>query len=149
MNFKVYSVEDAKLAVLNTNPRSLYIRVLGSVPTSGWTDPSLSEYIYVQPPPDGIWDFDFTAQPPEGIVLQAFMRIIVEHTWHGDVDALKGVRIHASTNQKVELLAAGAPAMHSLDLRGGGDALPWKRATMVGGGHPSPFIGGGDHPFPF
>jgi hypothetical protein len=135
MDFKVYSVEDVKLSVVNTKPRALYIRARGLVPTSGWTNPSLSEYIYIQPPPDGIWDFDFTAQPPEGIVLEVFTRIIVEHIWHGDVDALKGVRIHASTNQKVELLA-GAPTMQFLDLRGGGDALPWIRAPKTSGESP-------------
>jgi len=141
--FKVYSVEDVALAVMNTTPKSVYIRASGFVPTSGWSDQKLSEYIYIQPPPDGIWDFDFTARPPEGLVLQVFIRIYVEHTWHGDIEAIKGVRIHSSTNQKVALLA-GAPTLQF--FRGGGDALPWKRKPTVSTAAEAV---GGDHPFPF
>lgn len=127
MDYKVYSVEKIEeLSVTNTKPGALYIKVKGIVPTGGWTNASLIEYTYVQPPTDGIWDFDFKAQSPEGrIVTQGFTHIRVEQTWHGKLDVIKGVRIHSSTNQK-EMLLVDAPTVMFLDLRGGGG----RRASM-------------------
>lgn len=105
------------------------------MPTTGWRNPSLSEYVYIVPPKDGIIDFDFLAEPPTGIVLQVLTPIVAEYVWRGDFQDVDGVRIHASTNEKVALRLKDAPLLVGADLgtdhlllramRGGGDALPW------------------------
>jgi hypothetical protein len=66
-------------------------------------DGQLEARVYIQPPPDGIWDFDFTAEAPTGIVLQVFTRIPAELKWNTTAE-LKGVRVHASNNNLVVML---------------------------------------------
>jgi hypothetical protein len=66
----------------------------------------LDQYIYIQAPPDGIMDFDFTGKPPAGIagqiVLPVHAHIVLpKPSW------LKGVRVHAKDNSiEAKLLEA-------------------------------------------
>lgn len=66
--------------------------------STGWTDPQLIPYIYIQPPPDGIYDFDFVAKPPSGISQPVLTDIRASHIVFPFPDDLKGVRVHASNN---------------------------------------------------
>jgi len=101
---KAYDVKDVKLSILKTSPPKLSIVAQGSVPSGGWSDPHLIPYLYIQAPPDGIYDFDFVATPPDGLATQAFEEIEVNHILESIADGLKGVRIHASQNAIVSLL---------------------------------------------
>jgi hypothetical protein len=103
MRWLVSSVEEVVIAVVKTNPPQLFVRAKGIVPTSGWTAPELSPYFYIMPPADGIWDFSFTAEAPSGIVLQVLTQIYAD-TLVPLPQWLKGVRIHASSNQVVKML---------------------------------------------
>jgi len=100
----VMSVKEIKLSILKSDPSKLGIYVIGIVPTSGWQNPELAEHIHVLPPADGIYDFDFIAESPQGPVLQVISPILVSHVWEGDVEKIKGVRIHYSGGEKVEML---------------------------------------------
>ncbi len=56
---KVLEVQTVKLSVLESLPRKLVILASGTVPTPGWKDAELIPHIYIQPPPNGIYGYDF------------------------------------------------------------------------------------------
>ena len=126
MQSRVYSVEEVKVEGLITipeNPPAISISAKGWVATSGWTAPSLSPWMYIAPPKDGILDLDFVATAPTGIVLQVFTRIATivampVPRW------VIGVRVHTSTN-RLEKLIEGATTPAAADLMGEGLPLPW------------------------
>lgn len=101
---QVLEVQNVELSILESNPPQLRIVASGTVSTSGWKDAELIPYVYVQAPPDGIYDYDFVAVPPDGIVPQVITPIEANYTLENIPDNLKGVRIHASTNSLVALL---------------------------------------------
>lgn len=75
-------------------PPNLVVRVKGEVPTAGWTEPYLIPRTYVNPPADGIWEYDFFLKPPEGIAAQVLTEVKANHTWKGVKEKLKGVRVY-------------------------------------------------------
>ncbi|HED35478.1 MAG TPA: hypothetical protein ENJ08_14880 [Gammaproteobacteria bacterium] len=115
---KVYDVKDVKLSLLKTSPPKLSIVAQGSVPSGGWSDPHLIPYIYIQAPPDGIYDFDFIATPPDGLATQAFADIEVSHTLESIDNGLKGIRVHASQNSIVSLLNNDSSSGKTICIKG-------------------------------
>lgn len=101
---KVLEVLEVSLAVLESFPPKLRIKASGTVPTGGWAHPRLDPYVYIQPPPNGIYDFDFVADPPEGPVTQAITPIEAVYTWENFPEEVKGVRVHASQSSRTALL---------------------------------------------
>lgn len=79
------------------NPSVLFITADGRVSSSGWTAPRLSPRFYIAPPADGIWDFDFYADAPTGIVLPVLLPVSAS-TFTEAPSWLKGVRVHAQNN---------------------------------------------------
>ena len=102
----VLSVIDVKLAADKTYPPKLIIGAQGTVGTPGWTNAKLVPFVYIQPPPDGIYDFNFVATPPTKAVPQVVTCIDVKHVLETIPKNLKGVRIHAQTNSQVAYLNA-------------------------------------------
>lgn len=101
---KVMEVTEVKLAVLESFPPKLQINVSGTVPTGGWSNPKLKPYIFIQPPPDGIYDFDFVADPPDGPATQVISPIHADYLWNSFPENVKGVRVHAAQNSKTAML---------------------------------------------
>lgn len=94
----IKSVERVILTKVDVVPPLLNISVLGTVNSTGWGSPRLSQLVYIKPPQDGIWEFQFMADRPEGIVNTVITPVFALHTipfpnW-------KGVRIISSTNSK-------------------------------------------------
>jgi hypothetical protein len=88
-------VDSVRCAINKSNPPQLVVTAYGNVPTGGWTGPTLEPRVYVAPPADGIWDYDFKATPPAGPATQVITPIEATHTWPDYSPAtLKGVRIH-------------------------------------------------------
>ncbi len=106
---KILEVTEIELAVLESFPPQLRIAAAGTVPTAGWSNPRLVPYIHIQPPPDGIHDFDFVADPPEGVTTQVISPINIVYIWKDFPERLRGVRIHASQNSKTALLDTAKP----------------------------------------
>lgn len=75
----------------------LEIAAVGEVTTTGWTHPRLEPVFYVTPPADGIWDFEFQADPPSGVVAPVIRPIGALYLGRAP-DWCKGVRVHAATN---------------------------------------------------
>lgn len=94
----VQEITEIQLALLKSSPVRLQITVFALLPSPGWSNPQLVPYTYVQAPPDGIYDFDFVATPPQAIVKQLITPIRMQT----EVPAagIKGVRIHAALNAK-------------------------------------------------
>lgn len=116
---KVLRVRSVELALLEkSEPPQLAITAQGTVPTPGWTAPELIPYVYIQQPPDGIYDFDFVAEPPGGITTQVLTPITVRHTVQSVPVGLKGVRIHASTNSQEALLGETGGGPGTICVRG-------------------------------
>lgn len=106
---KILEVTEIKLAVLESFPPQLSIRASGLASTPGWSNPELKPYVFIQAPPDGIYDFDFVAERPTGIVPQQVVPIEASLVMKTFPETLKGVRIHASNNSKTALLDSGTP----------------------------------------
>ena len=100
----VWAVTNVKLAAYKTYPPKLIIGVQGTVGTPGWTNAKLVPFIYIQPPPDGIYDFNFVATPPTKAVAQVVTDIEAKHVLKTIPKDLKGVRIHSQTNSQVAYL---------------------------------------------
>jgi hypothetical protein len=107
---KILEITSVKLAVLESFPPKLRIYALGKVPTPGWSNPRLKPHIHIQAPPDGIYGFDFVADPPQGSAVEIISPVEVTDIWENVPEGVRGVRIHAAKNSKTELVVgAGQP----------------------------------------
>jgi len=88
---------------------TIAIAAVGEVPTTGWTHPRLSPRFYIAPPADGVWDFDFVADAPTGIVAEVFTPLAGAFV-SAAPDWCRGVRVHAATNKLEQELQMGATA---------------------------------------
>ena len=107
----ILEVTQVSLSVLKSFPPQLQIVASGTVPTTGWSNPLLVPYTYIQAPPDGIYDFVFVATPPQDVVAEVITPIRAQYIWPTFPQELVGVRIHSSTNSKVVLF--NAPVLSS------------------------------------
>ncbi|HVW65001.1 MAG TPA: hypothetical protein VHB01_08300 [Nitrosospira sp.] len=106
---KIREVTEVHLALLESFPPKLRITAAGTVPTGGWSNSRLQPRIHIQPPPDGIHDFDFVADPPTGPAPQIVSSIQATYTWEELPEGVKGIRVHASQNAKTVLLDLDRP----------------------------------------
>ena len=104
---KVKSIEQlvaAKIDVGPSNLNNLYVGAVGTVSSTGWSSARLSRYFYIDPPADGIQEFDFVADPPAGIAGDAMMPVAAVYAGYAE-DWVKGVRVYAATNQQEDSLS--------------------------------------------
>lgn len=144
MDAKVFSVEQVSIGYTKSIPPLAIIGAIGTAPTSGWSNGRLAPRVYITPPTDGIWDFDFIASPPSGIALQVLSPIASAPFVTEVPEWFKGARVHASTNSKTDLddpISAETKvdivqfATKSLD-EGGPDVFPWKKVHSGADGFP-------------
>jgi hypothetical protein len=112
---KVSHVKSVSAAIVDTGPfdlPNLFVVAVGDVPTTGWSRPVLSPVIYIAPPADGIWDFNFLADPPGGVAGDAIMPIAGSYIGRAP-KWLRGVRIHAAKNE----LQAAVTQLKPIDLK--------------------------------
>jgi hypothetical protein len=101
---KVLGVTEIRLHLVESQPPVLHVRARGTVPTPRWRGAQLLPYAYIAPPPDGVYDFDFVARPPRRAEPPVIGHLAAEHRLEGLPRGFRGVRVHASTNAKVEFL---------------------------------------------
>lgn len=126
---RIYDVQTAVIKILKSNPPQIVVLASGRTSSSGWTNPSLDAWYYIEAPKDGIQDFDFTADEPTGISLPVLTPVSADAVvardpanYWGKGKPLVGVRIHARTNTIEEKLGA---AFEPIDLMAEGLPLPW------------------------
>ena len=103
MGKKVYEVTAVTVEIVR-KPFTIQIFAQGTTITSGWTNPRLDPFIYINPPENGIYEFNFIADEPTGIVPQVITKIEASLLWEHYPTDLKGVKIHAETNSMVGML---------------------------------------------
>lgn len=75
----------------------LTVEAEGIAPTAGWTNLQLEPHVYINPPADGVQDFDLVGDRPSGGAADAATP--VEAAWEGPLeDWVVGIRIHAIAN---------------------------------------------------
>lgn len=113
---KVLEVTSVQVTAYKMLPPTLVVYADGVVPTTGYKNGQLIPYVYIQFPQDGIWDFDFVADKPDGPVLDVLSPIAASYTWYDYPKDLKGVRIHATCNSMEGKIG---PAEKTVELRAG------------------------------
>ena len=99
---QVLEISELHVSILESFPPQLRVTVYGTTSSPGWTEPQLVPYTYVQDPPDGIYDFDFMAIPPTGIITKVVspIRLVVNLPGEG----VNGIRVHATLNSREVIL---------------------------------------------
>ncbi|KAM3091413.1 hypothetical protein ACKFKG_25700 [Phormidesmis sp. 146-35] len=85
------TVTDVSLVLLESNPPQVQIIARGTVPSTGWTNPQLVPVVYIQAPPDCIYEFDFVATPPKEPAAQVITAIAAKGVF--PAQGLRGVRV--------------------------------------------------------
>lgn len=126
---RIYDVQSAVVKTLKTNPPQIVVSAFGRASSTGWTNPTLGAWYYIDAPKDGIQDFDFTADEPTGISLPMLAPISADAVvardpanYWGKGRPLAGVRIHARINS-IEAKLEGESS--SFELMGEGLPMPW------------------------
>lgn len=97
---KVLQVDRVALSIIKTNPPQLKIQADGKTRSAGWSDAELVAHVYIVPPADGIYEYDFVAKPPAGVSPQVITPIKAHAVRQDIPKELKGVRVIAATNKK-------------------------------------------------
>lgn len=100
----IMKIESVALSRHQSNPPELIILVHGMVNSGGWRNIKLIPYLYIQPPPDGIYDFEMVGTKPGGIVTQAIVEVKAAYKMnYPKAREVKGVRINSRTNRITKL----------------------------------------------
>lgn len=108
--------------------KGIIIAASGTVSSSGWSDPHLEPWRYINSPADGIQDLDFLAEPPGGVSLQVITPIAISTqvaidigNYWGPNRPLLGLRVHGTANSfEARLDGEGV-----FVATAGGDPRPW------------------------
>lgn len=84
--------------VLKTNPPTFVVTLAGEVISGGWTNIHISPRIYIDPPTDGIWEFDVFGDPPRGPAARYIAPVDASLTWQQPDKDFRGMRFIAEEN---------------------------------------------------
>ena len=125
MKAKVMSVKHVGVALTKSLPPILVVSAKGEVNSGGWSNGDLVPYVYVAPPPDGVWDFDFIAQRPSGPAVTVISSISTDQPFAAVLPKwCRGVRVHSATGA-MERMLDGNEERSVLTDGDPGDAFPW------------------------
>ena len=96
MKHVISSVQSAKVTFLKGDPLVMVVTALGTVNSSGWTGGILVPHVYVTQPEDGIQDFTFMADAPDGIRTFGFVDGFGGIGEMPYVPWMRGIRVHAA-----------------------------------------------------
>ncbi len=89
----------------------LLLDVSGMVPTSGWSQARLAPRFGTREPVDGLWEFDFVARAPSGLVVDVAQWMGATVTV-GRPDWCRGVRVYAATNAETTATFAATALLY-------------------------------------
>jgi hypothetical protein len=105
MTKNVNEVTEIKLEVLKRNPLVLVISCKGNVISPGWTNAQLIPFVYVTPPSDGLYEFDFVATEPIETQTDVITDVRAQtFFWEDYPSELGGVKIYTTNNMMIEEL---------------------------------------------
>lgn len=110
---KVRRVDSVELTRISSKSAQVNISAYGTASTPDWAGAQLVPFVYVQAPPDGIYDFTLVALPP---LSGATTQVLTPLPEPGSLteflpDGFRGVRIHALDNTMEKLLAPQSEAV--------------------------------------
>lgn len=102
---KINEVTAVTLNILKKNPPLLEVNSSGMVRSGGWTNGQLEAFVYITPPADGLYEFNFVADPPTGASTDAMTPIYAPpFLWDDFPMELKGVKVYALQNSLISKL---------------------------------------------
>ena len=109
MGKAIAEVTSVDVYMTKSIPPKYILEVRGKVSTSGWSNPRLEPRMYIGgTPPDGIYGFDFVADPPQGIAGMVIMPVTAVFQIDGPLpDTIKGFRVSSANNDAVVKLDEG------------------------------------------
>lgn len=114
----IYKVTEVDVQYVGSDsPRTLWILAYGLTSSSGWRSPRLEKQ-NDSAPTDGVYAFQFNADPPAGIATQVVSRIAAVYCWPNPPSDLTGVRVHSRTNQVEKRLSPGASVCEGARILG-------------------------------
>lgn len=99
---KILEVKTVKFNPVANDPSMLFLNATGIVTSGGWKAPQLIPFVYLKPPKNGIYEFDFIANAPDTTeeVTKITTKIECNFTMENMPKDLKGVKVHSSSNSK-------------------------------------------------
>lgn len=107
MSKRISKINDVELRILESNPPQLLIQCAGLASSSGWGNPHLVPL--KSEPKNGIYEYEFVADPPAGIVLPVLSPIVASLQLSEIPGDFKGVLIHSATNSEEQTVATDQP----------------------------------------
>lgn len=92
----VYEVHEVTVRAMESYPEQLSITARGTTRTGGWKNPQLHRRGDAK---DGVYEFNFIAEPPQGLATQMVSPITATLTMKKPAD-FRAVRVFAETNEK-------------------------------------------------
>ncbi|RRA98758.1 hypothetical protein [Larkinella rosea] len=120
MKNKALTVLSVDLNSYKTHPPLLVISASAEMAHGGYLRAYLVPYVYITPPIDGIWDFDFVGEYPDNGVRTDVITIAIAEPflWKDYPRGVRGIRIHGSLNKLTRLISQKSEVLFSVD---GGD----------------------------
>ena len=97
----IHEITSAEAHFSKLNPQTLHITVSGKASSSSHSKPRLVRRIYVAFPNDGIQEYDFFIDVPDGPVIEEFKILTATHSWVGFTQDLKAIKVISKTNKVV------------------------------------------------
>ena len=100
MGKAIAEVASVDLYMTKSNPPKYILEARGKVSTSGWSSPRLEPRMYIGgTPPDGVYGFDFVADPPDGAALMVVLPVTAVFQIDGPLPAsINGFRVSSANN---------------------------------------------------
>jgi hypothetical protein len=100
----IFSVDSVMITYIKRNPPEYRIDATGNASTSGWSDAELSAVVNVRPPANGIYEYNFVAEPPSGISAQVLTPVSAQKALPKMPKGFRGIRVRAKSNNKEALI---------------------------------------------
>lgn len=102
---KVSKIDSASAIIPKANPTTLLIKAVSILGTGGKRISILEPRIYINPPKDGIWEFDFFVDRQLASPSDELTHCTATYEWiEYDPEYVKGVRILGDSEPKVIML---------------------------------------------
>ena len=93
----IYEVTQVEAHIHKANPPRLHVTAIGNASSGSQSNARLERRIYVVFPTDGIQEYDFLIDVPDGPTTDDIKSHTVTDTWENFPMELKGVRVYAKS----------------------------------------------------
>jgi len=93
----IYEVTKVEAHIHKVNPPRLHVTAIGNASSGSQLNARLERRIYVVFPADGIQEYNFLIDVPDGPTTEDIKSHTVSDTWENFPTELKGVRVYAKS----------------------------------------------------